>query len=231
MDRWTWTRAGMAAAALALAAPALAQESLPVTTPAAATPDAAPVRPDGMADSFVAPPVDATGAYVTPNRGLTAAEATWHLRVALNVAALNCRDAQEAATVAGYNAFLAERRDALAAAGEGMAAAYRTRFGAQWQAQHDDAMTRLYNFWAQPPAHAGFCTSAQAVLRELATVEPDGFTPYAAAALARLEAPFVVAYAAADRYHADVAAWRARHAPAVIVASAAVVPVAGVVEH
>lgn len=187
--------------------------------------DRAPVRPAGMAESFVAPPRGADGGYVTPNRALTMDEATWHLRVALNVAALGCRDAEEIATVARYNARLTEKKDALAAAGERMAATYRQRHGDAWQARHDDAMTRLYNFWAQPPAHEGFCRVAHAVLAEVATIEPGALADFAPQALARMELPFITAFADADLYHAQVASWTARHAPPVMLAVAAAVPV------
>jgi hypothetical protein len=208
MNKRFWSLVSVAA--LSCAAPALAQ---------APADDPAPVRPADMADSFVAPARDADGAYATPNRKLTADEATWHMRVALNVAALGCRDAEEAATVASYNLMLAEKKEALTAAGDGMAAAYRERFGAAWQARHDDNMTRLYNFWAQPPAHKGFCAAARQVLREVATVEPGALQGYATSALATLEAPFLTAFAAAENYHSAMAAWRARHVPATEMAS------------
>lgn len=127
---------------------------------------------------------------------LTSAETVWHMRAALNVAALGCRGPEEAATVAGYNALLAAERAALAEAAEGAAARYRSRFGAAWQARFDDDMTRLYNFWAQPRAHDGFCAVAQGVLRDAAVVEPADFGAFAAAALPRLEQPFAPAVTA-----------------------------------
>ena len=53
------------------------------------------------------------GRYATPNRNLSADGAVWHLRAALNVAALACRGPDEAAIVAGYNALLARQKTLL----------------------------------------------------------------------------------------------------------------------
>jgi hypothetical protein len=204
------------------AAPASAQLPEP---PVAATPlveeDAMPLPPAAVAASFAPPPRDGAGNYLTPNRDLTADEAVWHLRVALNVAALGCRDRDEAATVAAYNALLAGARDRLAGAQVAMAAVYRTRYGAAAQAKNDDAMTRLYNFFAQPTGHDGFCATAKSVLAEVATVEPGALAPYAADALARLEAPFTAFFASFDAYRGALSRWQARHAAPVFVAAPA----------
>lgn len=205
-----------------LAVPAAAQE-VPVTMqpavlvqPALApvADDAEPRAPEGFAKTFATPQRDTGGAYRTPNRDLSPAEVTWHVRVALNVAALGCRDEATA-----YNAMLTTEKEPLAQADTGAQTAERAR-GGDWEARHDDAMTKLYNFWAQPPAQAGFCTAAADVLREAVNVEPADFPAFAAAALPRLEAPFVAAFARFDGYRAEVAQWKARHAPAVEMASA-----------
>lgn len=216
-------RAVAAATAMMIAAPALAQ------TEAAPVAEAAPVPPAGAAPTFRTPERDAAG-YVTPNRSLSAEETTWHVRVALNVAALGCRDAQVEATTAAYNAILTTDREPLAQAASAVERLYRARHGAAWQAAQDDAMTRLYNFFAQPPAHDAFCAEAQAVLRESATVAPANFAPFAAAALPRLEAPFLAFFEAYDGYRRDLAGWQARHPaplPSVVIATAAVPTVGG----
>lgn len=202
---------GAAMAAALIAAPAAAQE------------DAAPLPPANAAASFVPPAHDASG-YQTPNRALTPDETIWHVRVALNVAALGCRGREEAATVAAYNAVLKNNGVTLAAAAAGTEAQFKARNGAMWQARYDDDMTRLYNFFAQPPAHDGFCASAEAVLRESANVEPSDFATFATAALPRLEAPFLTFFAAFDDYRTALAAWKARHA-SVVIATASATPV------
>jgi len=189
--------------------------------------DAPPAPLEGVAATFRAPPRDAAGAYITPNRDLSPEETTWHVRVALNVAALGCRDADEAATAAAYNTMLALDRAPLAAASAGMALRYQAKYGAGWQGKNDDNMTRLYNFFAQTTGQKEFCAEAKAVLRESAAVEPVDFARFTAAALPRLEAPFLAFYARYDGYRAALASWEGRHAPKVVIATAAAVPVAG----
>jgi hypothetical protein len=138
------------------------------------------------------------GTHPAPRRGHSSAEAIWHVRAALNVAALNCRDANESRTVAAYNGMLSARRATLAAADTQTKALYRARFGGRWQNEHDTAMTRLYNFFAQPPAHDDFCRVAEQVLDEAQTVSDAAFADFADDALARLEAPFTGSNRRAD---------------------------------
>jgi len=186
--------------------------------------DRMPDAPARVAASYTPPPRDAAGRYVTPNRDLTPAETSWHLRAALNVAALRCRGADEAERVAGYNAMLAAARGPLAEAAAGTEAVYRARHGARWQAASDDAMTRLYNFFAQPEAAGAFCAAALTATREAAAVEPSDFHAFAQRTLARLETPFLDFYASWDRYRASLTAWQGRHpaaTPAVAVTFAA----------
>ena len=195
-------------ACLLAAASAVAQDA-PVQPASMLALDAAvPQVPAGFAASYAAPARDANGAYRTPNRDLSPAEVTWHLRVALNVAALGCRD-----QATGYNAMLTAEKAPLAAADAGAQAAERARWGGESEARHDDAMTKLYNYFAQPPAQAGFCAAADEVLRAAATVKPDDFPAFAEASLPKLEAPFLAAFARFDGYRADLAGWQARHAP------------------
>lgn len=185
------------AAALFSAAPALAQNGAEPPRP-----------PEGAAFNQSVPATDATGAYLTPNRDLNPAQTSWHVRAALNVAALGCRDAFEAETIAGYNQLLALHRSALAQADIGVKALYRVRYAAAWESEHDRAMTRVYNFFAQPPAHDAFCSVAHDLLREALTVQPEAFESFALAALPRLEAPFTGFYRAYDSYRLALAAWR-----------------------
>lgn len=222
--------------ALIVATPVAAQTAEPssVPTPADATPvlpsataplaspvaDVPPAPPEGMAATFAVPSHDAVG-YVTPNRDLSPEEMVWHLRAALNVAALGCRGASEAQTVAAYNALLTKAKAELAATSEAVAARYRVKFGDAWQQRNDDAMTRLYNFFAQPSAHRDFCDAANAVLHEAEAVDPAALPVFAAAALPRLESPFLIAFAEYDLYRMKLAGWRLRHAPTIVIASAA----------
>jgi len=167
-----------------------------------------PQAPAGAARNQAIPPLGPDGRYVTLNQGLSPDETSWHVRAALNVAALGCRDAMERATVAAYNRLIARHSAVLAAAASGVKTSYRARYGAGWEPVHDRDMTRLYNFFAQPPAQLRFCAVARDVLAEAQTVRPADFAVFAAAALPRLEAPFTDFYRDYDAYRTAYAAWR-----------------------
>jgi hypothetical protein len=154
-------------------------------------------------------------AVVTTN--ISPLESLWHMRAALNVAALGCRDADEGTTVAAYNQLIRNQGAALAAANDAVSARYKAQYGTGWQDARERDMTRLYNYFAQPTAQAGFCATAKAVLAQLATVEPGKLTDFAVEELPALEAPF---WSPADTPVAE------ELAPNAVVAIAAAVPVA-----
>lgn len=111
----------------------------------------------------------------------------WHMRVALNVAALACRGPGSSALVAGYNRMLHKRDALLAMAQE---AAYADYGGRSKSSGYDSAMTRLYNHYAQPFAQADFCTTAQRVQRAEEKIAEASYRQFVAAALDDLDAPF-----------------------------------------
>lgn len=167
-----------------------------------------PAPPAGAAPNQLIPPRDLAGNYLTPNLNLTRDETSWHVRAALNVAALGCRDAAEAQTVGAYNRLLREHRATLAAADAGVKNVYRARHGAAWESAHDRQMTRVYNFFAQPTAHDDFCAAARDVLARAEIVTADQFAGFAAEALPLLEAPFTAFYREYDAYRVAYSAWR-----------------------
>ena len=207
---------------LGAGAPAMAQDLGPTGTDAA---DVAPSPPGHAAPAFALPPRDEKGAWKTPNRDLAVGEGLWHLRVALNVAALGCRGVAGDDLVARYNALLADHVAHLADASARTEALYKSRFGASWREHHDGDMTKLYNFFAQPPAQERFCSEARAVLHEAAVVEPSNFVPWADAALQRLEAPFTSFYDAFDAYRIALARYAQRHAAVATVMAPSAPPV------
>ncbi|THD36097.1 MAG: hypothetical protein E7773_09180 [Sphingomonas sp.] len=121
---------------------------------------------------------------------LSPLESLWHLRAALNVAALGCRDADEVTTIAEYNALIHGQTAALAAAGAAVDAHYKAQYGASWQSALDRDMTRLYNYYAQPAAQAEFCATAKTVLAQVASVDPANLADFAVAEMPALDAPF-----------------------------------------
>ena len=156
--------------------------------------------PEGGRPGMMIPARLIDGSYATPNRNLSAAGATWHLRAALNVAALACRGTDEAVMVGQYNALLTSQKAALAAADKALTGEYRATGGAEWRDRYDDTMTRLYNFFAQDFARAGFCAEARDALAQTATLAPGTLEPFAVATLPRLERPFTDFFAAYDAW-------------------------------
>ena len=176
-----------------------AAPALPAPVPAPVR-SAAPVPPDGAASGLTIPARLADGSYATPNRNVSAAGAVWHLRAAFNVAALNCPDA---ALAPAYNQLLATHRHALAAAHRTLTAEHGG------MASFDPAMTRLYNYFAQPPVLARFCAQAGPLLHQAAALPAGSIDAFAVTALAAIDQPFGAFYARYDRYRTDLAAWHA----------------------
>lgn len=169
--------------------------------PSATAPMAPQPRPPaGAAAGLSLPEPDAAGRFATVNSGIGDKEALWHVRSALNVAALGCR--QEGALVRNYNQFLTQRKATLATA-------YASESGHRSGAALDQHMTRLYNFFAQPPAQAEFCHVAGVEAARIVSVPPADLPHHAPGALARLEAPFLDFYRAYAAYRRDLAAWQA----------------------
>lgn len=171
-----------------------------------------PRPPLSAAATLTLPPMTADGSFVTPSRGLSPIATAWHLRAALNVAVLQCAKAGEPMEVQ-YNAFLAAHKTALNKAHDGLKAEYRARFGAEWQDRFDDDMTRLYNFYAQPPARAAFCSAAAPLVAAAATTPAGALDSFAAPAVAALDVPFTDFYRAYAAYRTDLAAWKANRFP------------------
>ncbi|WP_298675709.1 hypothetical protein [uncultured Sphingomonas sp.] len=187
--------------------------------PAYKSAPAAPMPPGGHAGMKI-PTRLSDGSYLTPNRNLSTAATVWHLRAALNVAALACRGAAQAAIVARYNDLLSRQKAAFAQAQARLAAEYRAT-GGDWQSREDDAMTRLYNYFSQDFARAAFCASAAHVLERADAVAPASFEAFANEQLPALDQPFIEFFRAYD-------AWRTGQAmrPMIAYASPAAVPVA-----
>lgn len=190
-----------------------------VAPPPPPAPAVMPKPPRSAALNLAIPAPLADGSFATPNRNLSGAASIWHLRSGLNVAALQCGTASSDQ----YNAMLRVHKTALATAFKSLEGEYRAR-GGDWQDRFDDTMTRLYNYFAQPPAQRGFCEAAMPVLAEAATVAPDAFEGFARTAIARIDQPFADFWGEYHRYRVDLAAWRAAQpggAPALAVGTAA----------
>jgi cell division septation protein DedD len=198
--------------ALATLAAGCARQDRPeAARPPAPVAAAEPLPPSGAARGLSLPSADADGHYATINSRIGDEEAVWHLRAALNVAALSCRNQ---AIVDNYNQLLRSHKAAFAAA----YAAETARF--HGGAALDQHLTKLYNFFAQPPAQIAFCHAATAEVGQAVSVPTAGFPGYAAKAVDRMEAPVLAFYQAYERYRRDLAAWKdGSHKPVVMIAS------------
>ncbi len=87
------------------------------------------------------------------------------------------------------------------------AAAYASETARLHGAALDQHQTKLYNFFAQPPAKLGFCHAADSEAEQGELCRRP--TPAYAKALDRLEAPIIAHYAAYDRYRHELAEWKA----------------------
>ncbi len=191
-----------------LAGCAVKPKVVAVAPPPPPPPPAAPAplaMPKGAYVGMQIPALMGDGRYATPNRNLSADGAVWHLRAALNVAALACRGPDEATIVAAYNALLAGQKATLNGAQTRLAAEYKAS-GGDWQDRYDDQMTRLYNFFSQSQARDAFCNAAAATLADGATVTAADLPAFAAGRLAVLEKPFTDFYAAYDAWRGERAA-------------------------
>lgn len=212
-DDRTFRRAGawMAMLALASCAKPVRHVEAPPPPPAPEEVPPRPAPPMGASATTRMPPRAADGGFMTVNHGVAPAEAAWHLRAGLNVAALGCTGAQGVAITAAYNAMLRNRAKPLAAADAAIKARLRAGGSADWQDAHDDRMTQLYNFYALPPVQPRFCAAAAAIAAREPAVDATGFAAFAVQALAELSAPFDAFYAAYDDYRVELATWEARY--------------------
>jgi hypothetical protein len=169
--------------------------------PPVPAPQPMPQPPAGSRVDMTIPARLADGSYATPNRALSAAATVWHVRVALNVAALGCRGPQGDAITAGYNAMLTAQKSTLTTAHDQLV----NQLGGQ--DAYDSAMTELYNFFAQPGATAAFCQAAAQVIGTAGS--SADLSSAAAPTLATLDAPFQDFYRRYDAYRTQLAEWQA----------------------
>lgn len=207
---WTFL-AGAALIALAACAPRTEAPPAPVTPPPPSGPPLIASMPPEMQ---------------TLHDGLSDLERIWHLRAALNVAALSCGQAPgQGQLVTDYNQFLSRHRDVLNRAYAAKQARFKASEGAQWQRALDTHMTRLYNYFAWPPAQPAFCPAASAEARTAAATVPAQFEGYAPPAFGRVNQPFLSPAPPPPRMAAArMAPMGFAGAPAPMAASAAAAP-------
>ncbi len=174
-------------------------KTAPTPPPAADQPR--PLPPSGAPEGLRLPESDGRGGYRTVNSDISVTETLWHLRSALNVAALSCDRSGKTGITTNYNALLGRQRKQLAAAYKAEA----SRFGSA--SATDAHVTQVYNFFAQPPAQPAFCAAAKGAAAEMAALAPETLDTAAPAALARLIQPFTDFYRAYADYRLALADW------------------------
>lgn len=160
-----------------------------------------PLPPSGATENLRLPESDGEGGYRTVNSNISDTEAMWHLRSALNVAALSCDRTGRTGITASYNKMLGRQRKTLATAYK----AEGSRFGSAGAA--DAHVTQVYNFFAQPPAQSRFCAAATIVAAEAAALPAEKLADFAPGALDRLIRPFADFYDDYARYKVALTAW------------------------
>lgn len=172
-----------------------------------------PQAPGYAAPNLRLPARNAQGEFVTPNQQLSGHDAFWNLRIALNVAAIGCRGPKSLELVSDYNRIIA-RHGNLIRESERMVIA---RLGRETRSNgvgaRDRTSTRLFNYFAQPPAQQGFCMAAGPIARRLAEMDSSAAIAATPDLLRKIDAPFVDFYTAYARYQVDLAAFHATRAP------------------
>ena len=202
--------AGMAA--LAACAPPPPVVVPPPPAPVQYVP-AKPVPPAGAASTMRIPMMASSGVRQTVNANISPAQTTWNLRAALNVAALNCRDARYSSLISGYESYLNKHSRELSRTNTAVGREFRAEHGRSYRNAQDSYMTQVYNYYASPPTLDNFCNAAVPVVAEAALVDRGGLEAYSAGGLAQLEAVFERFFSAYDQYRRDLSAWNTRYGP------------------
>ncbi len=188
-------------------APVVAPIAQPQYTPRA------PTTPFGASINTIVPILRPDGLRQTINRDLGPLETLWHVRAALNVAALSCTAPQYARLVDDYNAFIGNNKKYLRSANNAIISKYRREQGSGYKQAHDRHQTSLYNFWSFSPLRRPFCDQAVQVSQRAIVTKEDDMEAFGASALAELEKPFNDFYLAYEEYERDLDAWRRQYAP------------------
>lgn len=181
----------------------------PPTPPPPVVRTVKPLPPMGAVEGMSIPEVDASGQYLTPNRGITANTALWHVRMALNVAALSCRGGGEPARFQ-YNRMLHVHQAVLREANAAVDRNYTAAYGTGGLQARELLNTVVYNFFSLPPVQPTFCKAAVDVGAKMLALPSGQLLSYAPEALVALEKPFQEFYEAYADYLRRLEEWQSR---------------------
>ncbi|QTD56795.1 hypothetical protein [Parasphingorhabdus cellanae] len=173
----------------------------------------APTTPFGASINTIVPQLRPDGLRQTINRDIGPLQTVWHVRAALNVAALSCTGPQYERIVSDYNAFIGNNKRFLRNANSAILRKFRRDIGNGYQQAHDRHQTRLYNYWSFSPLRRPFCDQAVQVSQRAIVTKPEDMEAFGAQALMELEKPFTDFYLAYEEYERDLDAWRRQYAP------------------
>jgi hypothetical protein len=204
---------GAASACAPVSKPVPVPVPVPTPTPAPIVIPPRPLPPLGASPLSVIPLVGLNGQRQTVNAGASAAQVTWNIRAAYNVAALNCLKPEHAEILPAYKAYLKTHLKGLAAANKSVDGEFRAKHGAAFIKPREAYMTQVYNYWAFPPTVNNFCDAALLMARDSLLVKPADLNTWSAAKLVQLEAVFEQFYRAYEQYRTDALLWDQRYQP------------------
>jgi hypothetical protein len=177
-------------------------------------PPARPLPPGGAILSLTVPPVGVDGIRQTPNRNLSSNESVWHLRAALNVAALNCQSPVWNQIATNYNLFIGNNKQTLTKISRAIDGEYKVRFpGENALRVRDSRMTDLYNYFSLPTVKQEYCDTALLKSQEAIAVDWRALPQYSPAALTEIDAIFIRFFDSYARYQYDLENWNRLYAP------------------
>lgn len=159
------------------------------------------------------PDEDANGFRKTAMRGVSGDENVWHFRSAWNVAALNCTAAQYQPILTAYSAYISDHARDLKRVNDRIESEYRRENGGRRAGilAREEHMTGVYNYFALPPARAGFCRAALEMSNRYLAAPPSEPVAFANANFANLQAPFETFFDDYERYQRLSANWDAEY--------------------
>lgn len=184
-----------------------------------------PLPPGNAAVTQILPGRGMDGKFVTANSNISGDRAFWQLKIGLNVAAIGCRGLEETTLVAAYNDIIKNHGKVIRSTEKTVISQLGKETGTNGVSARDRLSTQLFNYFAQPPAHNGFCARANEIAQLVSTTPTTQVVTDAPAHLARLDQPFLEFYEAYAQYQADAVAWDAKYAPPPLIAPAPALPI------
>ena len=204
-------------ASVAACAPKPVAPPPPPPEPVAVVIPPRPTPPNYASLTQILPMRGLDGHFQTVNSNVSGDRAFWQLRIALNVAAIGCRGAEEQTLVAAYNNIIKTHAKPIKSTEKTVISQLGKENGTNGVAARDRLSTQLFNYFAQPPAQRDFCARANEVAQVVSSTPTAQVIEQAPANLSKLDAPFLDFYEAYAKYQNDVAAWDAQYAPSTAV--------------